>query len=103
MGKVATYNKAKQAKEGWELLRNRKTLWCMLKEAWKGKYRMSFFTTIVVVLGLIYVVVPLDFDWIPIVGWIDDGFVIFYIIKRLQAETQRFNRHKAMERKRVGQ
>ena len=97
MGKITSIN---NAKTGWQLLRNRKTLWCMIRESWKGTYSMSFYTSLVVVLGIAYVFIPLDFDWIPFVGWIDDGFVIFLVIKRLQAETQRFIRHKAMERKR---
>ena len=73
----------------------------MLKEIRMGNYKMSFLTTLIVVLGLLYVVTPFDFDWIPIVGWIDDGLVLYFIFKRLQFETKRFNRHKAMER-RVG-
>jgi len=72
----------------------------MLRESWKGSYRMSLFTSASLVLGLLYVFIPLDFDWIPVLGWIDDGFVIFLVIKRLQKETMRFNRHKAMSRKR---
>lgn len=100
MGKVTSISNTKHVREGWQLLRNRRTLWCMLKESWRGNYKMSFATSALLVLGLIYVVVPIDFDWIPFVGWIDDGFVIFFMIKRLQKETQRFNRHKAMERKR---
>lgn len=73
----------------------------MLKEVWKGQYRMSLLTNLIIVLGILYVIIPLDFDWVPIVGWIDDGLVIFFVIKRLQKETQRFNRYKAMERKRT--
>ncbi len=100
MGKVTSISNAKHVREGWQLLRNRKTLWCMLRESWKGNYRMSFVTSAILVLGILYVFIPLDFDWIPFVGWIDDGLVIFFMIKRLQKETQRFNRHKAMERRR---
>lgn len=100
MGKVTSVSNAKHVREGWHLFRNRKTLWCMLKESWKGQYRMSFMTSAIVVLGLLYVVIPLDFDWIPFIGWIDDGLVIFFVIKMLQKETQRFNRHKAMQRRR---
>lgn len=100
MGKISTINNVKHAKTGWQLLRNRKTLWCMLKETWRGAYKMSFLTSLVLVLGIAYVFIPLDFDWIPVVGWIDDFAVIILIIKRLQAETQRFIRFKAMERKR---
>lgn len=100
MGKVTSISNVKHAREGWQLLRNRKTLWCMIKESWKGHYRMSFLTTAAIVVGVLYVFIPLDFDWIPFIGWIDDGVVIFLVIKRLQYETQRFIRHKAMERKR---
>lgn len=100
MGKVTSVSSTRQVREGWQLLRNRKTLWCMLRESWKGSYRMSLFTSASLVLGLLYVFIPLDFDWIPILGWIDDGFVIFLVIKRLQKETMRFNRHKVMSRKR---
>ncbi len=99
MGKISTLSNAKNVREGVGLLRNRRTLWCMLRETWKGNYKMSFFTTLVTILGLIYIFTPFDFDWIPFIGWIDDGLVAFYIIKRLQKETQRFNRHKAMERR----
>lgn len=99
MGKFTTVSNAKNVRDGWQLLRNRKTLWCMLKESWRGNYKMSFMTMVLLVLGLLYVVIPLDFDWIPFIGWIDDGIVIFMLIKRLQKETQRFNRHKAMERR----
>ncbi len=106
MNKVSTIRRAagvantRGVREGAQLFKNRKTLWCMLKEVWRGKYRMSFLTTVITILGLIYVVTPFDFDWIPFVGWIDDGLVIYLIIKRLQKETQRFNRHKAAERRR---
>lgn len=99
MGKITQVSNAKYAKDGWQLLRNRKTLWCMLKASWKGQYRMSLFTSLIMVLGILYVIIPLDFDWIPFIGWIDDIAVIIFIIKRLQKETQRFNRHKAMERR----
>lgn len=107
MSKVSTIRKAagiantQHVREGVQLFRNRKTLWCMLKEVWRGQYRMSVLTSVVTVLGLLYVVIPLDFDWIPFVGWIDDGLVIYLVIKRLQKETQRFNRRKAMARKRT--
>lgn len=91
----------KNVKEGFQLFRNRKTLSCMLKAVWRGEYRMSLLTNLLIVFGILYVIIPLDFDWIPIAGWVDDGLVIFFVIKRLQKETQRFNRYKAMERKRT--
>jgi len=71
----------------------------MLREVFHGKYTMSLLTNMALVLGLLYIISPLDFDWIPILGWVDDGFVGYMVIKRLQKETQRYNRHKAMERR----
>ena len=71
----------------------------MLRESFHGKYKMSLVTTLSLIFGILYVISPLDFDWLPIIGWVDDGFVIYLLAKRLQYETQRFSRHKAMERK----
>jgi uncharacterized membrane protein YkvA (DUF1232 family) len=81
------------------LISNRKTLFQMLREVFHGSYKMSFLTNMSVIMGLVYIISPLDFDWIPILGWADDGFVFYMLVKRLQNETQRFNRFKAMERK----
>ncbi len=100
MGKATSISSAKNVRDGVQIFRSRKTLWCMLRAVWKGEYRFSFFTSAVIVFGLLYVFIPLDFDWIPFIGWVDDAFVIFLVIRRLHKETFRFNRHKAMERKR---
>lgn len=83
------------------LFQNRKTLWQMIREALNGRYRMSLFTTLVVILALAYIIFPFDLlpDYIPFLGWIDDGFAFFLLVKRLQRETSRYVRFKAMERK----
>jgi uncharacterized membrane protein YkvA (DUF1232 family) len=38
---------------------------------------------IIAVLGLLYIVMPVDFvpDFIPILGWIDDGVMTYFLIK----------------------
>lgn len=73
----------------------------MLKEVFNGNYRMSFLSNMAVILGVLYVLFPFDIitDLIPFFGWMDDGFVIFLIVKRLKNETLRFNRFKAMGRR----
>lgn len=101
MGKISTISGARNVKDGVQLLKNRKTLMCMLREVWKGQYKMSLTTNLFLILGVLYVVTPFDFDWVPFIGWVDDIAVIFFLVKRLQKETQRFNRHKAMERKKA--
>ena len=34
------------------------------------------------IAGVIYVISPFDFDFIPVLGWVDDGMVI-YLMKQL--------------------
>jgi uncharacterized membrane protein YkvA (DUF1232 family) len=88
-------------RHGIHLFRNRKSMWQMLRQAFRGQYKMSFLTMAALVLAIAYVIFPFDLipDFIPVLGWIDDGLVIYLLLRRLNTETQRFNRFKAMERK----
>jgi uncharacterized membrane protein YkvA (DUF1232 family) len=99
MLKSTTMKTSRNLRHATHLFNNRKTLFQMLRDVFRGKYKMSFLTHLYLILGLIYIVSPLDFDWIPVIGWIDDGFVFYLLVKRLQNETQRYNRAKAMDRK----
>src|SRR5690606_33543862 len=90
MSRFTTMKTARNMRHATQLFSHRKTLFQMLREVFHGKYKMSFATNLAVILGLIYIISPLDFDWIPILGWVDDGFVFYLLVKRLQTETQRF-------------
>ena len=76
-------------------------MWQMIREALNGRYRMSWLTTLVVLFSIAYVIFPFDLipDYIPVLGWIDDGAVLYLMLMRLVKETQRFSRFKAMERR----
>ncbi len=102
MPKITTARHVKSAKHISHLFQSRRTLWQMLKEVLNGRYRMSFLTTAVLILCIAYIIVPFDLvpDYIPVLGWIDDGLVFYLLLKRLHVETQRYNRKKAMERRR---
>ncbi|WP_153800276.1 YkvA family protein [Foetidibacter luteolus] len=80
------------------LIKNRKIVWQMMKDAFNGSYRFSFFTLAVLVLSLIYIFSPLDFlpDFIPFIGWIDDGVVIYFLSQRIVKEAERYLRLKAV-------
>jgi uncharacterized membrane protein YkvA (DUF1232 family) len=65
----------------------------MLSAWMKGDYKnISTKSIIAVVAALIYFVNPLDFipDFIPIIGQLDDIFILSYLIKTLNKEIERF-------------
>ena len=76
----------------------------MMREAVSGRYKMSFLTMGATILAIAYIIFPFDLlpDYIPFLGWIDDGLIFYFLLKRLTKETQRYNRSKAMERKHSG-
>ncbi|MDB5229145.1 MAG: hypothetical protein JWN78_3338 [Bacteroidota bacterium] len=65
-----------------------------MTRAWvKGDYKnISTKSMIAVVAALLYFVNPLDFipDFIPIIGQLDDIFVLGYLIRILNKEIERF-------------
>jgi uncharacterized membrane protein YkvA (DUF1232 family) len=65
----------------------------MLSAWMKGDYKnISTKSIIAVVAALIYFVNPLDLipDFIPVIGQLDDIFVLGYLIKTLNKEIERF-------------
>ncbi len=79
----------KQVKNTAELYQHCRSILRMLADVFQGRYKMSRITSLVFLGGLAYILLPFDFDWIPLAGWIDDGFVGYWVIKRLLAETKR--------------
>lgn len=65
----------------------------MLRAWMQGDYKnISTKSIIAVVAALIYFVNPLDLipDFIPIIGQLDDVFILGYLIKMLNKEIERF-------------
>ena len=85
----------------WQVFSNRKTMLQMFREVLGGSYQMSFLTVVIIVLSLAYIIFPFDLipDYIPVLGWIDDAAVFYLLLLRLNKETSRYIRFKAMERK----
>ena len=73
----------------------------MMREVFTGRYRMSLLTTVIVLFAIAYIIFPFDLipDYLPVIGWVDDGLILYFALRRLVKETQRYSRFKAMERK----
>jgi uncharacterized membrane protein YkvA (DUF1232 family) len=59
----------------------------------KGRYRdVRYGSIIAVIIGLLYLVAPIDSipDFIPIAGFIDDAAVLGIIIKQVRSELEKY-------------
>ncbi|MCD6012828.1 MAG: hypothetical protein K0Q79_2690 [Flavipsychrobacter sp.] len=101
MARFTPVRSVQNIRHGWHLFKNRRTMWQMVREIVKGQYKMSLPTLAIIVISLIYIISPIDIapDFIPVLGWLDDGLVLYFLLKRFTSETQRFTRHKAAERR----
>lgn len=59
-----------------------------IKDICTGKYKASWFAVTMVTVGLIYVISPIDLipDVVPVVGVIDDAFVLKLIYDAVKDE-----------------
>ena len=60
------------------------------------EYIISTKTKVVIAGTLAYVILPLDIipDILPIIGWLDDGFVLSYNIQNLSEEIEEYKKFK---------
>ncbi len=48
-------------------------------------------STIFIAIGaIVYTVMPFDFDFIPVIGWLDDITILGYALSQLNKEIERF-------------
>ena len=60
-------------------------------------YTLSNSTKLIIMGALAYVILPFDVipDFIPIIGWIDDAFVLSMTINSVKDEIDRYKREKS--------
>ena len=70
------------------------TLYQMITES---DYKISNQTKLIIAGTLAYVVLPIDVipDFIPVVGWLDDAFVLGLATTTLSDEIEKFKKFKA--------
>jgi uncharacterized membrane protein YkvA (DUF1232 family) len=96
--------KVRQVRSLASLWRYRSELFHMFGDMFARRYRASFLTIVALVAGLLYILSPIDLipDFIPFIGWVDDGFVFYFLLKRLMYELQRYDQYLS-QRKGTGQ
>ena len=92
MAKIPVMKKIAQIRSLSGLWRHRTDLLSMFREMFRGTYKASFLTIIALIAGIIYILSPIDLipDFIPVVGWMDDGAIFYFLLKRLMYELNRY-------------
>lgn len=62
----------------------------MLKAHKNGNYKIQNKTFFFVIGAIIYTIVPFDFDWVALVGWIDDFTILSFAFNQFNKEVGRF-------------
>lgn len=74
-----------------------KLLVSMIGDYAKGEYRVIPWSSIAVVaFSLLYVLVPTDFicDLVPMIGWLDDAFVMYLCLQIIGVDLEEYARWK---------
>lgn len=77
-----------------------KLMMSLVKDYISGKYREIPYGSIVAAVGgILYFLSPIDLipDFIPVVGYIDDVFVIGLVLKQIHADLELYAEWKAMQ------
>ncbi len=77
-----------------ELTNNVMLLFNMLRDWYRGEYKLNPSTVFIVLGGLMYFLIPSDMipDIFPFVGYLDDATVIGLIIKTLKDEIENYRK-----------
>jgi len=70
-----------------------KDMWNMVKDYWNKKYPdVPFGTIAAIVTALLYFVSPIDVipDFIPVVGYIDDAFIVTLALKMIGKDIEKY-------------
>ncbi len=74
-----------------------KTLYAMMRDK---EFAMAWSSKTMVIAGLLYFISPVDLlpDFIPILGYVDDAFVISLVMNALGSEIERYQEYIATTR-----
>jgi len=92
MARIPMMKRVQQVRTLAGLWKHRSELFHMFREMARGTYKASFVTIVALIAAILYLFSPINIltDLIPVVGWIDDGFIIYFLLKRLMYEMERY-------------
>ncbi len=98
MGRYAFVVKQAAAKLGW--IAWARSVWRVFRSADTPVWAKALFGA----LALAYIVVPFDFDFVPVLGWIDDAVVsavLLWLATKFAPEAARQHHRKQVENERL--
>lgn len=81
---------ANRAKEDPSFFEKAQIFFKMVKAHANGTFKIKGSTILIVLGAIIYTIVPIDFDFIPVIGWLDDITILGYALTQLNKEIERF-------------
>lgn len=83
-----------------KLVRQCELLYLVIKDWVGGQYEMPWYAIGAIATALLYVISPIDFipDFIPVVGYLDDLFIVMLCVRLLQAELKKYCEVKGLDK-----
>ncbi len=82
-----------------EVFHDLKLLLSLVKDYMSGAYReIPYGSIVAAVAAILYFVSPIDFipDFIPVVGLVDDVFVIGFVLKKIHSDLEKYEKWKSL-------
>ena len=94
---LRAFNTVKRIRSLGALWTHRRDLGAMISDMFRGQYSATLFTKIAMVATVLYVLFPIDIipDFLLVFGWTDDAIVVYFFLRRIMAELERYKAWKS--------
>ncbi len=81
---------ANQAKKDPGFFTKVQTFFKMVKAHFDGTFKIKSSTLLIALGAIAYTIIPFDFDFVPVLGWLDDITILGYALTQINKEIDRF-------------